>query len=102
MKPTVLSFEARYRREIAGPRRISVAFPKTDYSFQPPLHGDFDGRCGRVRVPSFLSISENYFKNEARGNFAIEALFFGLLVTTAAVPVFQGVRGLFQFVYSVL
>jgi len=102
MKPTVPSIEINHRREGTRLARQQRAFLKTDYSFQAPLGGDFGGRDGRVRVPSFLAISEDYFKKEARGNFAVEALLFGLLVITSAVPVIAAIAGLFQSVYGVL
>lgn len=41
-------------------------------------------------------------RTEARSHFAIEAALFGLIVTTAALPVFEGARGLVQFVWGIL
>ncbi|MGI8820767.1 MAG: hypothetical protein ACR2ID_07880 [Chthoniobacterales bacterium] len=93
---------ATYRRRdsFALLRQRSTA-AKTDHQFQA-TGSDFSGRCGGEGQPSFRRISDSYFAHEARGHFQIEALVFGVIALIAAVPVFEGVRGLFQFVYGVL
>ena len=101
MKPTPQFQNNKVRRD-ALPSFHSVAFPKTDFGFKGNWPEDFSGRCGGKRFPSFRGISDDYFRKEARHHFVSEATVFVLLGLTAAVPVFQAVRGLIQFVYGVL
>lgn len=101
MKPTPQFKQIINRRDSAGVRP-GIAFPKTDFGFKANSLDDFPGRCGGKRFPSFRGISNDYFRKEARNHFASEATVFALIVITAAVPVFQAVRGLIQFVYGVL
>lgn len=75
---------------------------QTDYNFQAGAMGEFSGSCNDKSFPSFRRISEDYFKREARTHFAAEAAFFGLIVLTAAVPVFESILGLFRLVYGTL
>ena len=92
MKPTFQLPESRSHR--------GARFPKTDCCFQPSMK-DFGGRSRGEDGPSFRRISGAYFENEARGQFAAEAGFFGLIVLTAAVPVVKAMGGLFVFIHSV-
>ena len=100
MKPTSPNFETSRQRDSFASSRKGSTLPKTDYHFQPPS-AEFRGHRGNGS-PSFRGISNNYFKNEARSHFAVEALVFGVIFVTAAVPVIQAIRGLFQYVYGVL
>jgi hypothetical protein len=88
MKPT---FQLNTRR---GPR-----LPKTDYSYQAPS-ASMDGRCFGSRRPSFRSISQDYFKNEAPHSFVTEAALFSVIVMTAAVSVISSAAGLVHLVRS--
>ena len=91
MKPTLHATETKNRRESVGTARTGARFPQTDYQFQAGPFGEFSGggEGGKKRLPSFRGISEEYFDKEARGHFASEAGFFGLIVVTVAVPLFQ-------------
>jgi len=100
MKPTPQFTHRRDRRDSIESCQ-AAAFPGTDFNFQGSA-GDFSGRGGGKGFPSFRGISADYFNREARHHFASEATFFALIVLTAAVPVFQAVRGLVLFVYGVL
>ena len=77
-------------------QRGSRAFPKTDYSYQCATLNDFDSCCGKDSV-SFRAISVDYFKSEARQDFVSEAVFFSLIVLTAAVPIISTVNALAHF-----
>jgi len=79
--------------------RKGSAFPKTDYSFQAASVAD-GGRCFGARRPSFRSISQDYFKNEAPHSFASEAALFTVIVLTAAVPILNSVSALLDLVRS--
>ncbi|MBA2242980.1 MAG: hypothetical protein H0W04_08855 [Chthoniobacterales bacterium] len=101
MKPTLHIVERKNRRDSVEVLR-GTSLPKTDCNFHPGSFGDGSGRGGGKRCQSFRGISDEYFKTEARHYFAVEATIFGLIVLTAAVPVFEGIRGLTQFVWGIL
>ncbi|HMJ07196.1 MAG TPA: hypothetical protein VK474_13130 [Chthoniobacterales bacterium] len=101
MKPTFQISDASKRRDSFASSRKRPSSPQTDYHFQPPS-ANFPGRCQGEGGPSFRKISRDYFQNEARAHFASEALIFGVIAITAAVPIFEGIRGLAQFVYGIL
>ena len=100
MKPTI-QFNETSRRDFCdrGSRKDS-ALPKTDYSFQGASFANGGGRCFGSRYPSFRSISDDYFKNEARPNFAREAALFTVIVLIAAVPIIASVNAFFHLVSS--
>ena len=103
MKPSLQFIQISRRGEVRPSTRTGSSLPKTDYQFQASSI-DFSrggGRNGKG-MPSFRGISANYFDSEARSHFAVEAVMFGIIVLTAAVPVIEGVRGLAQFVYGIL
>lgn len=80
----------------ASPTRRSSAtrdFPKVDYNYQPKGIADFNGsRAGGCTFNSpFRSISAEYFKHEARGEYALELALFGLVTVIATVPIIQSV-----------
>jgi hypothetical protein len=101
MKPTPQFNDIKTRRDSVDTRK-RAPLPMTDFAFKANSFGDFSGRCRGDKVPSFRGISADYFKNEAPKNFFSEAAVFALIVITVAVPVFQAVRGLVQYVYGVL
>lgn len=93
MKPTNYPIQPNRHSDSRVARRTNNGQPKTDYEFQPDRTADFAGRCEGGSGPSFRGISQDYFKNEARGHFVSEASVFVLMLVTAAVPVIQGARG---------
>ena len=101
MKPTLHIAGRKTNRDSIASMR-GTRLPQTDFSFQAGAFGGGSGRSPAQRFPSFRGISDEYFKTEARSHFAVEAAIFGLLVVTVAVPVFQGVRGLIQYVWGIL
>ena len=101
MKPTPQITHRNGRNDSFVSRRLGSPALLTDYNFQATAR-DFAGRCGGESVPSFRGISASYFAREARGHFRAEALVFGVIILTGAVPVIEAVRGLAQFVYGIL
>ena len=100
MKPTFqINSHSRQCDTFASSRK-SFARPKIEYFFQPPSP-EFSGHHSGDSA-SFRSISRGYFAQEARGHFVSEALVFGLIALTAAIPIVEGIRGLAHFVYGVL
>ena len=99
MKPTIQFNEKSSRDPSDRESRKGSAFPKTDYSFHASsVNGG--GRCFGSRRPSFRSISQDYFKNEAPHSFASEAALFTVIVMTAAVPILNSVSELLHLVRS--
>ncbi len=100
MKPSFKLELGHTSHDAIASRRLNPAAPKVEYSLQSPAPEFFGHRSGERR--SFRSISQDYFEREARNHFKGEALFFGLIVLTAAVPMVEGVRGLAQLVSGLL
>jgi hypothetical protein len=98
MKPTLQLNEIRSRRDSVGLARKGFTLPKTDCHFRPSSLDDFSARGGHKRFPSIRDVSEEYFDKEARQHFASEAAFFVVIVVTVAVPLFEVVRGLADWV----
>jgi hypothetical protein len=99
MKPTIQFNETSSRDLRDRESRKGSAFPKTDYRFQSASVAN-GGRCFGARRPSFRSISQDYFKNEAPHSFASEAALFTVIVMTAAVPILNSVSALLDLVRS--
>lgn len=88
MKPT---FEAvtKSRRDDA-PESRSSRLRIIDCNYHSLALDGFNGRCLKPTVPSFRNISRQYFNSEARHSFAGEAIFFALIIITAAIPMIDG------------
>lgn len=100
MKPTI-QFNEKSRRDFSDrDSRQGSALPQTDYSYQGDSVANMGGRCFGSRRPSFRSISQDYFKNEARHSFAGEAALFAVIVMTAAVPILNSASALLHLVRS--
>jgi hypothetical protein len=56
-----------------------------DCNYRPMTLDGFRGRCVTTRTPRFWNISGQYFQNEARHDFLVEAVCFAIVVITAAV-----------------
>lgn len=101
MKPTSpATLTHNPRDSFASPRMRSLSV-RTDCCFQPSAP-DFSGGGKGEGAPSFRGISAAYFDGEARSHLKIEAVVFGVIALTAAVPVFESVSGLVRFVYGAL
>ena len=100
MKPTIQFNEKSHRDFSDRESHQGSVLPKTDYSFQAASVVNGGGPCFGSRRPSFRSISQDYFKNEARHSFAGEAALFTVIVMTAAVPIINSVSALLHLVRS--
>ena len=94
MKPTVETIDQSKKRDSFAPRS-DRRFPVTDCNYHTVALGGYNGARS---VTSFRNISSNYFKSEARHDFAAEASFFVAIVLTAAVPLVSGAYALAQFI----
>jgi hypothetical protein len=82
MKPTIETFRSDERADAPGLR--SNRFPITDCNYHAVALGGYNGRCAKV-APSFLNISRDYFKTEARHQFVEEAVYFAMMIVTTGV-----------------
>ena len=98
MKPTIQFNEKSRRASGDCDFCQGSALPQTDYSYQGTSVANMGGRCFGSCPPSFRSISQDYFKNEARHSFAGEAALFTVIVMTAAVPIVNSVSALLHLV----
>jgi hypothetical protein len=96
MKPTIQFNEKSGERE----SRRGFMLPKTDYNLQAGSMANAGSRCFGSCRQSFRAISRDYFENEARRSFAGEALLFGVMVMTAAMPILNSAREMAQLVRS--
>jgi hypothetical protein len=64
----------------------SNSFPLIDCNYRSMTLDGYRARCVRTGTPHFQNISAEYFQNEARHDFLVEAVCFGIIIITAAVP----------------
>ena len=82
---------------MGSPRR-SRAFPVIDCHYQEfPLDRFRGGGSARNDGPSFLNISREYFRYEARRNFLAEGIFFLALVAILAATFISGALVIIRF-----
>lgn len=98
MKPNLQLTETRSRRDACESLPHGSRAPRIDFQFRPNAMEDFSGWGGGRRIRSLRGISDEYFAKEARHHFATEAGFFAIIVVTVAVPLFQVVRTLLEWV----
>ena len=101
MKPTIQFNEKSHRDSSERGSLGHSAFPKTDCNYHAPSIASMGGRCFDSGRPSFRSISQDYFRDEARRSYAGEAALFCVIVLTAALPLLDNARALLQLVRSV-
>ena len=93
MKLIVTLNEKRYHGDF-----FARPFPITDFNYQASSHFDFHGgHCTNPPAPSFRNISRNYFHEEARHNFVIEAFLFVVVVFTSAAALVISAVALIDF-----
>jgi hypothetical protein len=64
----------------------SKRFPLIDCNYRAMTLDGYRGRCVKTATPRFRNISGQYFQNEARHEFLVEAVCFAVIIVTAAVP----------------
>ncbi len=77
------------------------AFPSIDCNYQTVALPSYRGGCLRPRFSSFRNISGEYFRNEARNEFRIEAVAFVAIIITAAIPILNNMYALADFLSAV-
>ena len=99
MKPTVERNNLSKRGDVA--QRNAAAFPSVDCNYQTVALPSYRGGCLRPRFSSFRNISGEYFRNEARNEFHIEAVAFVAIVVTAAIPILNNMHALADFLRAI-
>ena len=99
MKPILKTNRISKRSDI--PATVERTFPVTDSNYQTVVLDGYRGGCAKAEVPSFRSISNSYFKKEARHDFVSEAIFFAFIVITAALPMLNNVQAIADFIRAV-
>jgi len=61
-------------------------FPLIDCNYRPMTLDGYRARSVRTRTSHFQNISGEYFQNEARHDFLVEAVCFVLIIITAVAP----------------
>jgi hypothetical protein len=64
----------------------SDRFPLIDCNYRAMTLDGYRARCVKTGTPRFRNISAQYFQNEARHDFLVEAVCFAIIIITAAVP----------------
>ncbi|MFN2541448.1 MAG: hypothetical protein ABR514_04675 [Chthoniobacterales bacterium] len=83
--------ERQSKRSDSLPARRCRFFPPIDHNYQQIGFGRYNGgHAGRSKA-SFLTISRDYFRAEARWSYIAEVFFFAMMVVTAASAVIYGV-----------
>jgi hypothetical protein len=96
MKPKLTAGDWR-EKEMASARKRR-AFPITDCNYQEfPLDRFNGGGSARNDGPSFLNISREYFRYEARRNFLVEGICFLALVAILVATFISGALIIIRF-----
>jgi hypothetical protein len=79
-------------------RQFPRKFPITDFNYHSIALSGYRGSCVRTGNPSFHTLSRDYFKTEAQQYFLAEAIVFGAIMVTAALPIVNGIRAVVDLV----
>ena len=99
MNSTVEQNNLSKRADVA--QRNAAAFPSVDCNYQTVALPSYRGGCLRPKFSSFRNISGEYFRNEARNEFRIEAVAFVAIIITAAIPILNNMHALADFLRAV-
>src|SRR5260370_40065941 len=98
MKPSSAGNDGR-RDSIVSLRRARSRFPVTDCNFQAfSFDRNYGGSTGSSE-PSFLNISREYFRSEARRNFLAEVAFFLAIAAILAATFISDARAIIHFLH---
>ena len=97
--PHIEELNWRYESEARASRR-SQTLPHTTPHYQS---GQLDGNCGtpaKFQEPAFFKISNDYFAEEAKVGFAVDAAVFAALIGTALFPILNGVEAVATLIHT--
>lgn len=98
MKPNSERNDDRRSRNFCG-RRTGLRFPVIDCNFQASaLDRYYGGSTGGSR-PSFVNISREYFRSEARRDFLAEVAVFLAIAVILATTFISGARAIIHFLH---
>jgi hypothetical protein len=96
MKPIAEKLGRRSRHDFFSRAKLTI-FPKVDCNYQVFSLDRYYGGPDRHRASSFLNISREYFRYEARRNFLVEAAFFLVLMGILALSLVSGALVIIHF-----
>src|SRR5438270_10026383 len=99
MKTTIEQNNLRRRADVA--ERNAGAFPPIDCNYQTVALPSYRGGCLRPKFSSFRNISGEYFRNEARNEFRVEAVAFVAIAIAAANPILNNMHALADFLRAI-
>jgi len=99
MNSTVEQNNLSKRADVA--QRNAAAFPSVDCNYQTVALPSYRGGCLRPKFSSFRNISGEYFRNEARNEFRVEAVAFVAIIITAAIPILNKMHALADFLRAI-
>src|SRR5437660_7967535 len=99
MNSTVEQNNLSKRADVA--QRNAAAFPSVDCNYQTVALPSYRVGCLRPRFSSFRNISGEYFRNEARNEFRVEAAAFVAIFITAAIPILNNMHALADFLRGI-
>jgi hypothetical protein len=82
------------------PRDAKRRFPLTDWNYRVGLK-ELKTRCAGIPRSSFVEITRDYFRTEARRNFVIEGALFAVITVTAAPAIWDCGRALLEFMRAI-
>jgi len=91
MKPTFDTTRQSKRADSMARRRTTAA-PVLEWSYQHSVFGRWSGGHACRSKASFLTISREYLRTEARWSYVAEVFFFALMLATAGSAVIYGAR----------
>lgn len=97
MKPSSAAND--YRRRGNFRQRTRVLFPIVDCNFQAFSLDRYYGGPTNSPAASFLNISREYFRYEARRNFLAESAFFLAIIVILAVMFISGALAIIRFLH---
>jgi hypothetical protein len=71
-------------------------FPLIDCNYRPMTLDGYRGRCVRPETSHFWNISAQYFQNEARHDFLVEAICFAVVIITAGVSLVSAANAVIE------
>jgi len=97
MKSSTEENVGRGRNFLQG--RTGPRFPVTNYNFQVFSVDRYYGGSTGSSQPSFLNISREYFRREARRDFLVEGAFFLAIAAILAATFISGAGAIIHFLH---
>jgi len=99
-RPSTTSNKGHRDSSISAASR-SRRLPITDYSYHSGAFEEPSAHYSPVLPRSLWNIAADYLEDEARRDFQCEAILFGLITITAALPLINNLHALIEFVRAI-